>query len=495
VNFLDRFIIAPLSPKWAARRAQWRKTLAYYEAAQPSRTRKSRTETKSANAENERSAVSLRVQARHLEKNLDIASGALDVLVNNIVGAGIQPEPQVELRDGELADEFNRALLRLWDDWIYSPEVTRQHDYYTLQQLACRSWLRDGEMFAQHVIGVLPSLDHRTVVPYSLECLEADFVPMDLTRDKIVQGIELNAWGAPLAYHAFKTHPGESNAWIADTKRVPAERMVHLKFVKRLHQLRGISVFAPVLVRMDDIKEIDESERVAARVAAAMAAFIKKGTPDIYEPPEVSSDGTVQNRQLEFVPGMVFDDLQPGEDVGTINPNRPNNALIPFRDSQLRSAAAGLGTSYSSLSRNYNGTYSAQRQELVEQYVNYRRLSGNFVFRWCQPVWDNFIDAMRASGALAIPREINLTTIYNATHTVPPMPWIDPVKEVTAAQLAEERMYTSRTRIIRQRGDNPDQVNREIQRDRAEREKRGLMPTVEPAAAPVESDDESKDEE
>jgi capsid protein len=75
------------------------------------------------------------------------------------------------------------------------------------------------------------------------------------------------------------------------------------------------------------------------------------------------------------------------------------------------------------------------------------------------------------------------------------MPWIDPVKEVTAAQLAEERMYTSRTRIIRQRGDNPDQVNREIQRDRAEREKRGLMPAAEPGAVPDESDDESKDEE
>jgi capsid protein len=75
------------------------------------------------------------------------------------------------------------------------------------------------------------------------------------------------------------------------------------------------------------------------------------------------------------------------------------------------------------------------------------------------------------------------------------MPWIDPVKEVTAAQLAEERMYTSRTRIIRQRGDNPDQVNREIQRDRAEREKRGLMPAAAPDAEPDESDDEPKDEE
>jgi lambda family phage portal protein len=499
MSLLDRFVIAPLSPRWAAKRAQWRKLLAYYEAAQPSRTRKSTKSTRSANAENERAAMSLRAQARHLEENLDIASGALDVLVNNIVGAGIQPEPQVETVGGELADDFNRALLKLWDDWIHAPEVTRQLDYYSLQQLACRSWLRDGEVFAQHIIGVNSRLDHRTAVPYSLEVLEADFVPMDSMSlaDGVYQGIEVNEWGAPRAYRVYKRHPGDSMTLMAETKRVPAERMVHLKFAKRLHQLRGVSIFAPVLVRLEDIKEIDESERVAARVAAAMAGFIKKGTPDMYEPPEVGADGKPQPRQMEFIPGMVFDDLVPGEEVGTINPNRPNNALIPFRDSQLRSAAAGFGTSYSSLSKNYDGTYSAQRQELVEQMVNYRRLSGHFVFRWCQPVWDAFIDAVRASNAIRLPPDLDLATIYNATHTVPPMPWIDPIKEIRANEIAESRGYKSRSRIIRESGQNPDQVNREILKDQQERERLGLRlgpagqaePVQAPAPLPDDQDD------
>jgi len=486
VNLLDRYIIAPLAPGWAARRARARALFAYYEAAVPSRTRKTRTGSKSANAENERAGVALRVQARHLDENFDIASGALDVLVNNVVGTGIFPEPQVELVGGELASEFNRDLLTLWDDWIHSPEVSRQMDYATCQQIAARAWFRDGEMFAQRIIGTVPGLDHNTKLPYSLEMLEADLVPYDLTDISrgITQGVEINAWGAPRAYWAYKQHPGDAHLATSSTdlKRITADRMLHLKAMKRFHQVRGISVFASAMNRLDDIKEIDESERVAARVAAAMAAYIKKGTPDLYEAPTLNSDGTAQSRQMEFAPGMVFDDLLPGEDIGTIDTKRPNNALIPFRDAQLRAAAGGIGAGFSSTSKNYNGTYSAQRQELVEQYVNYRRLTGQFIYRLCQPVWDGFIDATLASGAATVPRGVNRDTLYNATHTAPPMPWIDPVKELEAAEIAQDRGYTSRSRIIRERGDNPDQINREIARDKSEQERLGLQFAVGTAA-------------
>ena len=478
MNLFDRFIIAPLSPAWAARRARARSVLAYYEAAVPSRTRKTRSSSKSANAENERAGASLRTQARHLDENFDIASGALDVLVNNVVGTGIHPEPQIELTSGELAEDINRKLLVLWDDWIHSPEVTRQLDYGTCQQIACRSWFRDGEAFGQRLTGTITGLDHNTILPYSLEMLEADFIPIDYTdlSKGIMQGVEVNAWGAPRAYWVYKSHPGDSHTakLNSDMKRVSADRIMHIKSVKRFHQVRGISVFASTLGRLDDIKEIDESERVAARVAAAMAAYIKKGTPDMYETPTVGADGVTQLRQMEFAPGMVFDDLLPGEEVGTIDTKRPNNALIPFRDAQLRAAAGGIGAGFSSVSKNYNGTYSAQRQELVEQYVNYRRLSGQFIFRFCQPVWDGFIQAAIASGAITITPDVNRGTLYNATHAAPPMPWIDPEKEVTASQIAEDRGYTSRTRIIRERGQNPDQINREIVRDAQERERLGI---------------------
>lgn len=39
--------------------------------------------------------------------------------------------------------------------------------------------------------------------------------------------------------------------------------------------------------------------------------------------------------------------------------------LLALRAGQLKAIAAGIGAGYSSIARSYDGTYSAQRQELV----------------------------------------------------------------------------------------------------------------------------------
>jgi lambda family phage portal protein len=499
VSWFNKYVVGAISPKWAMQRERYARGLkAYYEAAEPSRLHKWRSDRRSANAQNERAAMPIRSQARHLDENHDIASGILDVLVARTVGAGIQPEPQVMLEDGKPADDVNRQLLDLFEDWRFRPEVTWQHDYYSLQRLCARSWFRDGEVFAQLVIGAAPGLDHGTIVPFSLEALEADFVPFDHNEPSkgIIQGIEVTQWGRPKAYHVYKQHPGDNGlALSTERKVITSERMLHLAFRKRLHQLRGVSVFANVLNRLDDVKEIDEAERVAARVAASMAAAIVKGQGQDYEAPEeLDSNGKPIPREMEFQAGLIFDDLQPGESITTIDTKRPNNALIPFRDSQLRAAASGTGASFSSISKNYNGTYSAQRQELVEQNEIYQMLAGPVVYRFCQPVWDAFVDAALASGALKLPAGVNKRSMYDCTHTGPSMPWIDPVKEIEAQVTAMKWAITSRSKVIRARGDNPDQVNREIVRDKAELERLDIVPIGDGQAAkpasPTPPDDE-----
>lgn len=480
MNWFDRFIIEPISPRWALKRAMARRGLrAYYEAAEPNKHHHWRTDRRSANAINERGMLPIRTQARHLEENYDLGSGVLDVLVSNAIGTGIQPEPQVMLLNGDPAEDVNRKLLKLYDDWIHSCEVTRQHGYYGWQRVMARTWFRDGEAFAQRILGNVPGLEHGTVLPYSLEGLEPDFIPAelhDLGRG-IRQGIECNAWGRPRAYHVYKNHPGDLLApgftarALVDTKRVSADVMMHLAVRKRLHQLRGVSVFAPALHRFDDIKEIDENERIAARIASSMAAFIKKGQPEFYEAPAADENGKTPRRELYMQSGLIFDDLQVGEDIGTIDTTRPNNDVVPFRDANMRAASAGTGAGYSSSSKNYNGTYAAQRQELVEQFVIYRSCTGDFVFRICQPTWDGFIDATIISGAAEIGRNVDRSTLYDCTHTAPPIPWIDPETEVKAQILKMKWGFTSRPRVIRGFGENPDQINREIVRDQKETER------------------------
>jgi len=274
-----------------------------------------------------------------------------------------------------------------------------------------------------------------------------------------VQGVERSTWGRPLAYWLYKTDPSKllRLVTVADLKRVPAEKMLHVKLAKRMQQARGVSVFASVLTRLDDIKDYEESERIAAKVAASMAAYIKKGMPDHYTV-ENGTDGEPTRRDLKFRPGMIFDDLSPGEEIGMIDSKRPNPELSNFRNGQLRAAAGGVGISYSSFARDYNGTYSAQRQELVESYGAYGILAGEFGDRVVYPVYEDFLSAAVLSGQLKLPADLDPRSLDDAILIPPQMPWIDPEREASAWVLQEEAGYASGPEIIRRRGLNPRDV-------------------------------------
>ena len=462
-TFSDR-LVAYFSPMSAIKRAHARTVLAYYEAAKPDRLRKGRRETGSGNDAVLRAGAVLRQTARHLEQNYDLALGVLNTLVANVVGPnGIGVEPQPRRADGSIDDALARKILEIWKDWCINPEVTRQHDWASAQRLLARSWFRDGEVFGQTLAGFVPGLDHGTRVPFSIEMIEADFVPMDLNtitygdvnsgQPVIVQGIEINAWGSPTGYHVYKVNPIDGGSKLIganQTKRIPASRMLHLKNIHRIRQMRGVSVFASVMNRFDDLKDYEESERIAAKIAASMAAFIKKGSPDLYEP---SPDG--EQRNMKFRPGMVFDDLRPGEEIGMIDTNRPNPNLETYRSGQLKAVAAGAGPTFSSIARSYDGTYSAQRQELVEGYTIYSTLANEFIGRIVRPVYEQFIAAAVASGVITVPAGVRLETLDDAAYMPPAMPWIDPKKEAEAWGMLEDRCYVSGPEIIRRRGGNP----------------------------------------
>ncbi len=465
---------------------------ASYEAASPSRLRKFSRNEQSGNLLAKASAKAIRNQARNLERNHDISRGALGVLVNNIVGPkGISVEPQPRIKaSGEIHTELAKQMSDLWRDWCIRPEVTYQHNFAAVQRLACRTWLRDGEVFAQFLRGNVPNLDHGTRVPMSLELLEPDMIPFDLEDPSgtIRQGIVVNAWGQPKAYKVHKMHPGDlfMSELAANLKTISADNMLHVKLVDRIGQLRGVSIFASVITRLEDLKDYEESERIAAKIAASMAGYIKKGTPDLYEL-KLDENGQPQKRNMNFSPGMIFDDLMPGEEIGTIDTNRPNTNLPAHRDGQLRAAAAGWGASYSSISRNYDGNYGAQRQELIEQWTHYEAMAEHFTSRFVQPVWENFVVMARAAGKLNSQwlAQCMPETVDDALYVGQTMPWIDPKKEVEAWQAMEENTYISGPEIIRKRGGNPQIVLDQQEKWLAQKKAKGLAaPAPSPAATP-----------
>lgn len=435
-----------------------------HEVTRPSRLRKLARDWGSGNNVVGMDARQLRNQARHLERDLDLARNALNILVQNTCGSGIDVLAAPRKPGGKVDRVLAQEIDALWDAWWDRPEVTKHHDYGRAQQLMARSWFRDGECLFQDLVGPVSYLTHGTEVPYSFEMVEADLLPLDLTDParRILQGVERNAWGEAIAYHLYKQHPGESLAWTMETKRVSADNIGHVALLDRIHQVRGLSVFASSMSRFEDVKDYEESERIAAKVAASMSAVIKKGEASMYGAQDLAGTAVVEDgvpiREMRMAPGMFFDDLLVGESIETVASNRPNPNAASWRKEQLRAAAGGIGTSYSSLSLDYDGTYSAQRQELVEKWGGYLMLGEQFIALTVRKQRQRFLQACMLSRLIVPPRGWTLAHVAASTYVRPVMPWIDPLKEAYAKGEAEDRGWVSPQQNTLLAGNNPNDV-------------------------------------
>ena len=460
-----------IAPRWALNReaaAMSYRNLKGYEAASPSRTHKASKEGRGANQAVFAAGKSLREQARWLDENHDLSIGILDRMEERVIGAqGIVVEPQPRSMSGEILDELANEIQRRFATWSLKPDVTGRYTRPELERLVLRTALRDGEVFGQQVRGKVAKFGHPNPqgTQYSIEALEPDYIPFELNdvSSRVRQGLEVNGWGQVVNYHVLLDHPADQIGFRYKTKTVPASNMLHLGLFKRLHQLRGISIFHGILTRLGDIKDYEESERVAARIAAALAFYIKRGDSSMFIP----DSGESQSREINIAPGMTFDDLAPGEDVGMIESNRPNVHLVDFRNGQLKACAAGTRGSYSSIARDYQGSYSSQRQELVEQDESNRIMQQWFCAGWARPAFRNWLqmELMNKQDPLTLPPDLDTRTLFDAVYYGPTMPWIDPRKESQGWEMMIAGNAATEADWARARGRNPSEVKRQRQRE------------------------------
>ena len=461
---------------------------ARHNAVHPERNKRLRPQTEQSNLAPYESGEQLRNMARELEQNSDIISSALQILETRIVGTGITPIPRVLNSSGEPIDDVNEQLAELHQEW--SGEISGAYDEPGAQRITLRTWLRDGEVFVRHLVG------QGDGVPYAYELIEPDYVPLGLIESdtKILSGIEIDDWKRPIAYYVSPQPEGvwQSSA-IAKTElmRIPASEMSHLAFRQRIGQIRGLSAFASALKRVKDIQDIDEAERMAAKVAASLTLYVRRGEPGMYanamvtneeENDEFSAD---DNREWEFEAGTIIKDLQQGEDIGSVASNRPNPEIMAFRKEQMRALSGGLGVGYSSLAKDYSGTYSSQRQELVEQNHIYENMRQQFIRGLELEKWRRFVSAAQLAGQFTLPSNANQESLLNPDWSPPHTVWIDPLKEAEAWGKLVERGFESRKHVIRLRGREPHRVEEEREGEEL------LGPMGQPPMEQEESDDQN----
>ena len=486
---VEKFL-SKIAPSWAVKRQFNKVRLAHskraYESIEITRLRRQRLDARSADQINNVSVDKLRFQARYLDENHDIARSVLNTLVSQVVGVGLLTFPMVKNQAGELMDDVNKRLEVLWNDWGHTPEVTWLDSWGKVQRLACRAWFRDGEVFAQLLRGTIPLLDHGTEIQFSIEQLEADLCPVGLNvfEDNIRQGVKKNAWGRPNTYFFFRNYPtegegdsvfngiitGSSFVSLDAVKGIIAPNVVHLKRTDRIRQTRGVSDFASIFTRLDDLKDYEESERMAARIGAAFAFAVTKNI-DYVDTDAADPD---RFREMDLAPGIIADSLQPGESIESLKNERPDNKITDFRANQLKAVAGGANVGYSSIAKDYDGSYSSQRQDLVEMARVYSQLRNEFIRAFVAPIYQAFVETARDQGAIDLTGADPLT-LFDAEHVGLGTPYIEPARETLSAISQVQAGFKSKAQVILEQGGNPRQVQKQIGREREKDNEDGLV--------------------
>lgn len=404
-------------------------------------------------------------RARDLARNNGFAAGGIQREVDAVIGAQFRPAAKPDWRalgiDREAAAEVGEqmdAAWRIWaDDPLHGADVSRTQDWGGLAAMAYRAELIDGDALAV----VHWRDDAAGAFRTCIRVVDPDLLSnpqMKPDSPTMRGGVEIDRWGAPVAYHFRRQHElamwgwGASHVWDRWERSLPWGRpqVVHCYERHRDGQTRGISRLAPVL---DALKMQDKHARVelqAAVLGAILGMFISSPlSADAVQ--DLISDGNytaldAARQELAKEKGLTFGGvrlpvLAPGDSIESVSVNRPANQYQMFETAVLRRIATGMGMSYEQLAMDWSQVnYSSARAALVEIWRGFAARRREFASRFCQPIRLAVMEEAIDLGLVRLPP--GAPSLYQAPGAWLRAKWIgpgrgyvDPVKEAQASAI------------------------------------------------------------
>lgn len=483
MNIVER-AIASVAPRWAAQRAQSRLALMHYDAASTGRRastlRADRTDADAAARARQR----ISWYARDMVRNTPFAVRAQHVIAGNVVGDGILPKITFSVSGGSpLPNEAVRKrvlarALRLIETHLDTTAIDRQGraNLYGLQRQIINTVVDSGECLVRVYDGARGSN-----FPLQIDVLEPDH--LDQAKygkveggGDIRDGIEYDAEGCRVAYWLFPEHPGGD--WSLGTmrgvsERIPADRMMHIYRVDRPGQQRGVSWFAPVMMKLQDLADHEDAQLMRQKIAACFAAFRVQGEGAARDVPETMS------------PGMIYD-LGDGEDIRFSQPPTVDGC-DEFSRSVMRSVAAGMGITYEALTGDLSQVnFSSARMGRMEMDGNVSSWQWlMMVPQFLTPFGHHFLRAWAAHEEARMAEAGETEDVFSMLQVgwVPPRKFIvDPAREFSALREAVRSGFASRQQVVRQLGIDPERLLEEQAQDRDEADRLGLPFDSDPRA-------------
>ena len=534
MNIIDKFVEA-VNPSAALRRQNDRIKLELirsfknsgYDESGASRNKNSMrgwlASSKSPQEDIDRNIPILRQRSRSLYMSAPLAVSAIKTNRTNIVGEGLRLKSTIDaafLRmTPEAAAEWQRNTEREFELWADSKfcDSTRVNNFYEIQQVACLSWLMNGDACA------LVEYERPTpAFPYGLRVhlIEADrvstphtsgtavnlYATESTTGNRIFNGVEVTDAGRVVAYHICSTYPNSQLRAAKKWQRVKAfgdktgtPNVLMIFEAERAEQYRGVPYLAPVIESLKQLTRYGEAEMMAAVINGFFTVFITSegNTGEVGFTGVLDDEDRVSDDDLnyELGPGMV-NVLKPGEKIDIADSKRPSSNFDAFTTALAKYVGAALEIPVELLIKSFNSSYSASRAALLEAWKAFRMKRKWLAADFCQPIYEIFLTEAIANGRIKAPGfflDPAIKKAYCRAQWNGPAPgMLDPVKEATAAEKRIAIGVSTRQReSIEMTGTDFDANVAQLARENQLMKEAGLVS----AAAPPGSAEENREKE
>ena len=384
----------------------------------------------------------LRQRSRMLYMAAPLATSAINTNRTKVVGTGLVLKCAID-RDvlgltEQQAKDWQRqteAEWRMWAENRANCDALGLNNFYALQQVAIKSWLMSGDVFA-----VIQREKPTPLNPYSIRIhlVEADRVstPYEFggslsyngitggkntdNGNRIFDGVEVSSAGRVLAYHIRNTYPFqrtmEETVWTrveAIGAKTGLPNILHIMDCERPDQYRGVPYLAQVIEPLLQLRQYTASELMAALVQSFFTAWVKTETTQSDIPFNKTGVGDVPSEnpgdnisddssEYEMGPGTVTH-LKNGEDIVFGNPNIPTAGFETFVKTVAKMCGAALEIPYDVLVKEFNASYSASRGALLEAWEAIRMRRVWLADDFCQPVYTAWLAEAVARGRIKAP--------------------------------------------------------------------------------------------
>lgn len=414
-----------------------------------------------------RSIGEARSAARQLERQNDHVRKFLNMVVTNT--QTIKFQNKAKNADGSLDVPANTAIEESWYEWCELGNCTPcgRLSWDDVNRLLVRSLARDGEFLLRLVPGWPENKWRFAVQPLDVALLDENFNRQATEMQNAVRmGVEIDQWERPIRYHLLKEL--QRGGPQSQHQTIPANQIIHGYMEDIPGQGRGITFLCTAAQKLHHLHGYEEAEVIGARAAACKMGFFQKDAPDGYDPRNEEDE---QKKPIMESAPATWEELPMGWKVQDYDPSHPNTEFEQFEKGMLRSIANGLCVAYNSFANDLeNVNFSSIRDgSLKEQDVwkmlqafKHSHLSRIVYASWLQTCL--LAEAITTARGRPLPYS-KLEKFNKPEFTGKRWPWVRPLEEGKAKELAVKRGWEADSDIAAERGNDFVDVQRRKERD------------------------------